>query len=100
MRLSDRTSSSRRLRYSSRMEATESCGPFSASTAAAWEIDDVWVASCDCTLRRASMSGRGPSAYPTRHPVMAYVFESELTRTSRSRRRACCEANEVYDPGP
>ena len=41
--------------------AIKSCGPFSASTAAAWLIDDVCVDDCDCTTVIALISSTGPA---------------------------------------
>jgi hypothetical protein len=65
----------------------ESCGPFSASTAAAWLIEDGLVVDWLCSLSIALMSGTGAPAKPMRQPVIAYDLEQPFIVTVRARRR-------------
>ena len=53
---------SRRSWNTRAFSARKSCGPLSASTAAAWLIDEVWVELCDCTTVIARISSFGPAA--------------------------------------
>ena len=41
------------------------------------------------------MIGAGAAQYPTRHPVIAYVFERLFSKTVRSRRSADSEEGEM-----
>src|SRR5580704_1703912 len=71
----------RRREYSASMTETVSIGPVSASRAAYCAIEVGFDVDWLCTLIIAEMSGSGARAKPTRHPVMANVFESEpITR--------------------
>src|SRR5580704_5029606 len=67
---------SRRLRYSASMSGTESCDPFSASTAAFCAIDVGFEVEWLCSFIIAPIIGSGASPYPMRHPVIAYVFDA------------------------
>ena len=44
------------------LRGMKSCGPFSASTAAAWLIELVWVTDCDWIMLMALISAGGPPA--------------------------------------
>ena len=70
--------------YSRRICSTHSCGPFNAATAAFCTIDVGFEVDWLCSLAIALTTGAGASAYPRRHPVMAYVFDSEPRTTNRS----------------
>ena len=48
-----------------------SCGPVSASTAAAWLTLLVLAVLWPCSLSIAAISGRGAPAKPMRQPVIA-----------------------------
>src|SRR5438445_10125918 len=66
---------SRRRRYSANIVCTESCGPRIASTAAFCAIDVGFDVEWLCSFVIAPMIGGGARPNPTRHPVIAYVFD-------------------------
>ena len=66
------------------MTSTWSCGPFSASIAARCEMLDTFEERCDWRLPAALMASTGPTIHPRRHPVIAYVLATPLTRMVRS----------------
>ena len=61
----------RRRSNSPTILATSSWGPARASTAAHWAIEEGFEVTWLCTSVIALTMGRGPAAYPIRHPVMA-----------------------------
>src|SRR5579862_180837 len=85
MAVSPFTAWSRRVMYSLRIFSTQSCGPFNAATAAFCTNDVAFDVDWLCSFCIAEMTGAGASAYPKRHPVIAYVFESEPMITMCSR---------------
>src|SRR5258706_310073 len=70
------TTRSRRPSNSLALGLMKSCGPFSASTPAHWEIDEgvdvVWL----ITLAISLISGSAPAAEPSRPPVKAEALET------------------------
>src|SRR5689334_914092 len=75
----------RRRVYSASITATESCGPVNASTAAHCAIEFVFEVECPWTFSIALVQSAGASAYPTRQPVIAYVFENDPAIHRRDR---------------
>ena len=61
---------SRRALNTSLWAGMKSWGPLSASTAAAWLIEEGLVVLWDCTLAMALINAAGPPAKPIRQPVM------------------------------
>src|ERR1700735_615301 len=78
------TTWSRSSIYSRRICSTHSCGPFRAATAAFCTIEVGFDVDWLCSLAIALTTADGAIAYPSLHPVMAYVFESEPSTTKRS----------------
>src|SRR5690349_8682481 len=74
---SARNNQARRRVYSASISATDCCGPLSASTAAHCAIEFVFEVEWPWTFSIALVQSVGASAYPTRHPVIAYVFEND-----------------------
>ena len=60
--LSKPTMRSRRRLKTSAFLGMKSCGPFSASTAAAWLMEAVWVTDCDWIMLMALINGSAPAA--------------------------------------
>ncbi len=69
------------------MAAMKSCGPVSASSAAAWLIELGLEVDCPCSLSMARISVVGAPAKPMRQPVIAYALEQPFMVTVRSRSR-------------
>ena len=65
------TTLSRSLMYSVRISCRQSCGPVSAAIAAFCTIDVGFEVLWLCSFCMAAITGAGPSAYPSRQPVMA-----------------------------
>ena len=63
--------SDRRVRNSSTIASTASCGPVSASIAAICEKTDVQETELMIRRLKAGTSGGGRAAKPSRQPVMA-----------------------------
>ena len=59
------------------MMPTDSCGPRNASTAAFCEIEHGFDVEWLCSFVIACTIAGGTRPNPMRHPVIAYVFESE-----------------------
>src|SRR5437879_1649121 len=78
------TTWSRNSMYSRRICSTHSCGPFRAATAAFCTIEVGFDVDWLCSFAIALTTAAGASAYPSRHPVIAYVFESEPSTTKWS----------------
>ena len=56
------TTRSRRVLYTARISPMKSCGPVSASTAAAWLTEEVFEVDWLCSLSIARISVAGPPA--------------------------------------
>src|SRR6186997_117384 len=95
MPLNALSTSARRLVYSLRISSTASCGPVSATAAASWT--NVAGPRLDCCSERNMLwiIGAGAAQYPTRHPVIAYVFDRLFSRTVRSRKSADSDEGEM-----
>src|SRR5207237_9658066 len=74
----------RRLSKAARMVAVKSRLPVRAARAAAWETLETLEVVCDWRLVAAAVTSGGAISQPTRHPVMAYAFETALITTQRS----------------
>ncbi len=73
-----------RLLNSDTISYTHSCELLSASSAAYCDIDDAQVTECCCIFNIVFTISTGATAYPTRHPVIAYVFENPFMIIVRS----------------
>ena len=75
----------RRSSKAARMRSSSSCGPSSATMAAAWLTAAAFVVDCPCKVPMAAITSRGAMPKPMRQPVMAYDFETPSTMTVRRR---------------
>src|SRR5688572_22220062 len=78
------TMRSRLASNSLRIVSTDAFGPDTAATAPYCANDVQCVSDCDCSLSNSTQAGLGATAQPTRHPVMAYVFEQPSSVMVRS----------------
>src|SRR5215472_19019045 len=75
--LSPSTMRRRRLAYSPSICGTLSIGPVIAASAAYCAIEVGFDVDWLCSFTVAVIISAGASVYPTRHPVIAKVFETE-----------------------
>ena len=81
---SPETITSRRRRNSASIAATPSCGPSSAAIAAYWLNADVQETELIASRVTGSTSDGGNTPKPSRHPVIAYVFDQPSSSTVRA----------------
>src|SRR5512141_2723201 len=85
------TSTLRLFSSVARSASIEFCTPFSAPTAAHCDGADGPEVCCDWMLAHARISSRLPTPQPIRNPVIAYIFDTQLTTRSFDSSTSCFE---------